>query len=104
MNWPVDALVGLMRPLQAEVDHGGHSQRPAVPAQEGDIMASGQTLQAVADVVQSPVEEGLLLEHAVEVQVEQSDACGRTDRKWGKRTGANHILGFNLIIYKGRWI
>lgn len=38
-------------------------------------MALGQRLEAAADVFQRFLQEGLLSEHAVEMQVEQSDAC-----------------------------
>lgn len=71
---PVDALVGLWRPLQAMVDHSCHSKRTGVPAQEGDVMAAGQTHQTAFDVFPSSLEEGGFFEHIMEVQVEQSDA------------------------------
>lgn len=75
---PVDALVSLLHPLQAMVDHGSNSQRPRVPTQEGDVMTPGQRLQTVVDVLVGFLQQGGVLEHIMEVQVEQSDACGQT--------------------------
>lgn len=66
-----------MRFLQPVVDDGGHGQRPGVPAQEGDVPAAGQTLEAAADVLQGFVEEGRVPEDTVQLQVEQGDAWGR---------------------------
>jgi len=66
------------------VDHCSYSEGPCVPAQEGDVMTSGQTLQAAVDVFQSSLEQGVVPEHVVEVQVEQSDACGRKDTELKK--------------------
>lgn len=71
---PVDALISLWRPLQAMVDHSSDSQRTSVPAQEGDVMAAGQTYQTAFGVFLGFLEEGSFFEHVMEVQVEQSDA------------------------------
>lgn len=93
---PVDALVGFLAPLHAMVDHSGHSQRPRIPTQESDIVTSGQTLEAVADVLQSSLEEGLLPEDIVEVQVEQSDACeetGGNENNWNIHSKAARMSG-----------
>ncbi len=87
-GWPIDALISLLHPLQAVVDHSSYSQRPRIPAQEGDVMASGQTLQTVVDVVQRFLKQGGVPEHIVEVQVEQGDACGRTDGRTDRQTDA----------------
>ena len=64
-RWPVNALVGLEEPLQATVHDSGDGQRPRVPAQEGDVVASGQTREAAADVFQRFLEEGIFFKHAV---------------------------------------
>lgn len=76
---PVDALVSLLHPLQAMVDHSSYSQGPRIPAQEGDVMASGQTLQTAHHMFLCFLKKGGVLEHVVKVQVEQGDACGHTD-------------------------
>lgn len=67
-------------------------------------MAPGQTLQAVVDVVQRFLKQGGVLENIVEVQVEQSDACGRTDacyccKLWRPIiTEVRHTESSNLIL------
>lgn len=62
------------------VDDSSHSQGPRIPAQEGDVMAPGQTLEALVDMLQRFLKERGLPEHIVEVQVEQSDACEGTQK------------------------
>ncbi|TNN46281.1 hypothetical protein EYF80_043519 [Liparis tanakae] len=57
----------------AMVDHCSYREGPCVPAQEGDVMTSGQTLQAAVDVFQSSLEQGVVPEHVVEVQ--SNSAC-----------------------------
>ena len=81
---PAEAFLGLLGPLHAMVDHGGHGQRPGVAAQEGDVLPLRQTLQAVRHVVQRLLQEGGLGEHLVQVEVQQGDACG--DRRMGSWT------------------
>lgn len=56
------------------VDHSSDRQRTSVAAQEGDVMAAGQTDQTAFGVFERFVEEGSLLEHVMEVKVEQGDA------------------------------
>lgn len=68
-----------MHPLQAMVDHSGYSQGPRIPTQEGDVMSAGQALQTAADIFQCFLKKGGVLEHIVEVQVEQSNACRQTE-------------------------
>lgn len=61
------------------VDHSSYSQGPRIPAQEGDVMASGQTLQTVLHMFLCFLKKGGVPEHVVKVQVEQGNACGHTD-------------------------
>lgn len=71
---PVDTLVRLWSSLQPMVDHRSHCQRTGVPAQEGDVMAAGQTHQTAFGVFLGFLEEDGFFEDVMEVQVEQSDA------------------------------